>query len=173
MSADRTIALAIDSTLAVVAGNLGRAAITGDVAIAAGSNASAIGANKVTNAMIRAGAAASVIGVAGVAGNVADIASSADGQVLLRAAGSLSFSSAIPQASVSSLVADLAAKVPTTRTISTTAPLAGGGDLSADRTLTVATFGDAQAGVVPASGGGTSNFLRADGTWSAPAPARG
>lgn len=57
---------------------------------------------------------------------------------------------------------------PATRTISTTAPLSGGGDLSGDRTLTVATFGAAQAGVVPASGGGTSNFLRADGTWSAP-----
>jgi hypothetical protein len=29
----------------------------------------------------------------------------------------------------------------------------------------VATFSDVAAGVVPASGGGTSNFLRADGTW--------
>jgi len=55
------------------------------------------------------------------------------------------------------------------RSISTTAPLSGGGDLSADRTLTVATFGAGAAGVVPASGGGTTNFLRADGTWAAPA----
>lgn len=53
-------------------------------------------------------------------------------------------------------------------TISTTAPLAGGGDLSANRTLTVATFGAAASGVVPSSGGGTTNFLRADGTWAAP-----
>lgn len=29
-------------------------------------------------------------------------------------------------------------------------------------------FGSATKGVVPASGGGTSNFLRADGTWAAP-----
>lgn len=43
---------------------------------------------------------------------------------------------AIAESQVTNLVADLAAKVPTTRTISTTSPLSGGGDLSADRTLT-------------------------------------
>jgi hypothetical protein len=59
--------------------------------------------------------------------------------------------------------------VPTSRTISTTAPLAGGGDLSADRTLSVSTFSSGASGIVPASGGGTVNFLRADGTWAAPA----
>jgi hypothetical protein len=61
--------------------------------------------------------------------------------------------------------------VPTSRLINTTAPLAGGGDLTADRTLSVATFGAGASGVVPASGGGTSNFLRADGTWTAPTAA--
>jgi hypothetical protein len=30
------------------------------------------------------------------------------------------------------------------------------------------TFGTSAAGIVPASGGGTTNFLRADGTWAAP-----
>ena len=30
------------------------------------------------------------------------------------------------------------------------------------------TFGTANAGIVPLSGGGTTNFLRADGTWAAP-----
>lgn len=34
--------------------------------------------------------------------------------------------------------------------------------------LTVNTFGSSAAGIVPSSGGGTSNFLRADGTWSVP-----
>src|SRR5262245_4485390 len=58
--------------------------------------------------------------------------------------------------------------VPTTRTISTIAPLAGGGDLSANRTLTVSDFTTSARGTVPASGGGTTNFLRADGTWTAP-----
>ena len=31
------------------------------------------------------------------------------------------------------------------------------------------TFNDTTEGVVPASGGGTTNFLRADGTWATPA----
>jgi hypothetical protein len=57
----------------------------------------------------------------------------------------------------------------TSTAINTTAPLTGGGDLSANRTLAVNTFGSAQAGVVPLSGGGTVNFLRADGTWTTPA----
>ena len=33
----------------------------------------------------------------------------------------------------------------------------------------VETFTDTTEGAVPASGGGTSNFLRADGTWATPA----
>ena len=32
----------------------------------------------------------------------------------------------------------------------------------------VETFNDTTEGVVPASGGGTTNFLRADGTWTTP-----
>lgn len=52
------------------------------------------------------------------------------------------------------------------RKINTTAPLAGGGDLTADRTLTVATFAGSTPGVVPGSPGGTTSFLRADGSWS-------
>jgi len=58
--------------------------------------------------------------------------------------------------------------VPPARQINTTIPLTGGGDLSANRTLAVNTFGAAQSGVVPLSGGGAVNFLRADGTWVAP-----
>ena len=41
----------------------------------------------------------------------------------------------VTESQVTNLVTDLAAKVPTSRTISTTAPLTGGGDLSANRTL--------------------------------------
>lgn len=72
------------------------------------------------------------------------------------------------ESDVTGLVSDLAAKVAATRAINTTAPLTGGGDMSGDRTLAVNTFGSAQAGVVPASGGGTANYLRADGAWTAP-----
>ncbi len=35
-------------------------------------------------------------------------------------------------------------------------------------TISVNTFSSGASGVVPASGGGTTNFLRADGTWAAP-----
>ena len=63
--------------------------------------------------------------------------------------------------------------VSTARTISTTAPLAGGGDLSADRTLTITSFSGTTPGAVPTSLGGTTNFLRADGTWAAPGDALG
>jgi len=58
--------------------------------------------------------------------------------------------------------------VPTTRSIATSAPLTGGGNLSADRTLGISNFSSGAAGAVPASGGGTANFLRADGSWAAP-----
>jgi hypothetical protein len=61
---------------------------------------------------------------------------------------------------------------PTTRAINTTAPLTGGGNLTADRTLAITAFAGSAAGAVPASPGGTANFLRADGTWAAP-PAAG
>ena len=59
-------------------------------------------------------------------------------------------------------------KADKTTTISVTAPITGGGDLSANRTIGVNTFGTAQAGVVPQSGGGTANYLRADGSWAPP-----
>jgi hypothetical protein len=150
--------------------------------------------------------------------------------------------SGIPQSAVTSLSADLFSKVNTTRAVNTSGVLVGGGDLSADRTISLthgtslvnnagvlvraALTGDVTAaqdsssttiatsavtnakmanmaantikgnntggaaapsdltatqatamldvvtsltkGLAPASGGGTSNFLRADGTWTAP-----
>jgi hypothetical protein len=131
----------------------------------------------------------------------------------------------ITEAQVTNLTTDLSNKVPTTRTISTTAPVTGGGDLSTDRTITVSdattlakgvvqlgintdtaaglvvqandsrltnsrtpsshnsshitggsdiipAFTSTASGLVPLSGGGTANFLRADGTFAAP-PAGG
>jgi hypothetical protein len=53
----------------------------------------------------------------------------------------------IAESQVTNLTTDLAAKVPTSRTISTTAPLTGGGDLSANRTLDISNFtGDSGSG---------------------------
>jgi len=58
-----------------------------------------------------------------------------------------------------------------TRLINTTAPLTGGGNLTADRTLGISAFAGSAAGAVPVSAGGTINYLRADGTWAMPAGA--
>ena len=57
--------------------------------------------------------------------------------------------------------------VPLARTISTTAPLTGGGALSGNLTLDVSTFTSGARGVVPASGGNAAHFLSADATWKA------
>lgn len=63
--------------------------------------------------------------------------------------------------------------VPTSRLITTTAPLTIDGvasaDLSADRTLAVSDFTATTHGTAPPSGGGVLNFLRADASWAAPA----
>jgi len=56
--------------------------------------------------------------------------------------------------------------VPATRKINTSAPLAGGGALTSDLTLSVGQFGASSSGVVPPSGGGAASLLRADGTWA-------
>ena len=74
----------------------------------------------------------------------------------------------LTQAQITGLSAALAAKADDTTTITPTAPLTGGGDLSTNRTLAVTDFTSAARGTVPASGGGTANFLRADGTWAQP-----
>lgn len=70
--------------------------------------------------------------------------------------------SAVTGATVSDALETLTAAisasgVPTTRTIATTAPLTGGGDLSADRTLAVSTASTSATGVVQlAADGGTT-----------------
>jgi len=51
--------------------------------------------------------------------------------------------------------------------VSATSPATLGGTAQ-NPSIGVQTFGAAQAGVVPLSGGGAVNFLRADGTWAAP-----
>lgn len=63
-----------------------------------------------------------------------------------------------PESEIVSLVADLAAKVPTSRTVSTTGPLAGGGALTGDLTLSVGDASAAAKGVVQLTGdlGGTA-----------------
>lgn len=60
--------------------------------------------------------------------------------------------------------------VPATRTVATTAPLTGGGDLSANRTLDISTFTATVKGAVPApTTVDLTKYLRTDGAWAAPA----
>ncbi len=54
----------------------------------------------------------------------------------------------VSESQVTNLTTDLAGKVGTSRTVSTTAPLSGGGDLSANRTLTIADGTTAVKGAV-------------------------
>lgn len=70
----------------------------------------------------------------------------------------ISGSAAIAQSKIDGLTTDLAAKAPTSRSIATTAPLTGGGDLSADRTLGVSNASAGAVGVVQLAGdlGGTA-----------------
>lgn len=82
----------------------------------------------------------------------------------------------IAEADVTNLTTDLAAKAPGARLISTTAPVTGGGDLTADRTIAVSDFtGDAGSGgtrgTVPAPAAGDAaakKYLKAGGSWTQP-----
>jgi len=59
--------------------------------------------------------------------------------------------------------------VATSRQIATTAPLTGGGDLSADRTLAISDFTSTSKGAVPNPTASSGRFLKDDGTWDSPA----
>jgi hypothetical protein len=63
---------------------------------------------------------------------------------------------------------DTSVVTPTSRLINTTAPLTGGGNLTADRTLAITNFAGSAPGAVPTSPGGTATYLRADGAWASP-----
>lgn len=60
---------------------------------------------------------------------------------------------------------------PSTRSISTTAPMTGGGDLSADRTFAVSNCTSTVNGLVPTPPNNTTTFLRGDCTFAAPSAA--
>jgi hypothetical protein len=59
--------------------------------------------------------------------------------------------------------------VASTRLISTTAPITGGGDLSADRTIAISDFTASTRGAVPNPSSSSGRFLKDDGTWDSPA----
>lgn len=157
-------------------------ALTGDVTTSAGSLATTIAsnavttakiaANQVTDAKLRQGAATSVIGrSAGTSGDVADIAASADNQVLNRSSGALAWSLLSGSSLNNSTVQNskLATMAAATIKGNNTAGTANPSDLTASQvTAMLDTFTNGAKGLAPASGGGTTNFLRADGSWAAP-----
>lgn len=63
--------------------------------------------------------------------------------------------------------------VPATRHIFTTAPMTGGGTLATDLTIATPVFAGSTAGLVPPSIGGTTTFLRADGSYAVPSGSAG
>lgn len=137
-------------------------ALTGDVT-AAGPGSVA--------AAFRAFAATSVLANAtGTSATPSDLASTTSGDVLWNDGGALTWG-AIPESSVTNLTTDLAALTPMSRVINTTAPLTGGGALTADLTLAIDVFGASgpshSTGAVPdpGSSAGTTRFLREDATW--------
>lgn len=73
----------------------------------------------------------------------------------------------IAMSDVTGLTAALSAKVATTRSISTTSPLSGGGTLAADLTLAVADNSTSSKGVVSQAPNDTTKFWRGDATWAA------
>lgn len=96
-----------------------------------GTGTISVAMNGIVNAMLRQSAGTSIVGrSAGTLGDVADIVASSDGDVLRRAAGVLGFGT-IPVTSVTNAVPD-------SRTITAGTGLTGGGDLTTNRTLSIA-----------------------------------
>lgn len=150
LSADRTIdVVAADGTITVNANSIQVGTIqTANVA-----------ANAIGDAQLRDSAARSVIGrSAATSGDPADITASADGQYLTRQGGTVGFSTIA--------AADLPAHA--------TRHQAGGADpiklddLAAPDDNTDLDATTSAHGLLPKLGGGTTNFLRADGSWALP-----
>lgn len=132
-----------------------------------------INANGISDSLLRQSAARSVIGrSAGTTGNVADItASSGSDGVLRESGGTLSFGT-VATAGIANNAVTLGkmAQISTNRILGRVG--AGTGDVESltgtQATTILDTFTTSLKGLVPASGGGTINYLRADGTWTAP-----
>jgi hypothetical protein len=162
-------------------GGSGGGGVSGLVATSGGGLTASLGVGTVTHTT--AALAAHKVVVGNGVDDLETIASAGTAGQYLRSGGSSAdpAMATIAQSEVTSLTTDLAAKVPTSRTISTTAPLTGGGDLSADRTLAISAFtGDSGSGgakgAVPAPAAGDAaagKFIKADGTWAVPSGGSG
>lgn len=157
-------------------GNIRRAALTGDVTAPAGDNATTIAADAVSNAKLANAAANTVKGNATASSdNPTDIAIGAD-TVLGRKSGNI-----VAETIATAQIGDDQVTYAKIQNVASDdvflGRISGAGGNIEELTPTQATsllnaFTDALKGLVPASGGGTANFLRADGQFAAP-PAGG
>ena len=152
-------------------GSIRTSAFTGDVTKAAGGTALTVTANAVDNTKIADMAANTIKANATAAtADPADLAVGAN-SVVGRVAGNIVAAQLVAAQVTDGTLTN--AKLANVATATLKGRATAGTGAPEDLTGTQATalldvFGTAAKGLAPASGGGTANFLRADGTWAAP-----
>lgn len=137
-------------------------------AVAAGAAGFMTGADKTKLDGIAAGAQVNVATDLAYTAATRLLASSTGADVtlpLVVASGDAGLLTGADKAKLDGIASGAQVNVPTNLTY-TAATRVIASDTGTDVTLPLVTSGD--AGLAPASGGGTTNFLRADGTWAAP-----
>jgi hypothetical protein len=130
--------------------------------------------NAITDAKIRDSAALSVIGrSANTTGDPADISGSASSDAVLRISGTTLGFGTVATAGIANDAVTYAKIQNVVNNNRFLGRISGaGGDVEeltgTQATTLIDTFTSALKGLAPASGGGTTNFLRADGTWTTP-----